>query len=126
MNASRRMRAIRGAITVARDDPTVIAEATAELVREIASRNAIDPDDVVSVLFTVTPDLLSGFPAAAAREAVWSDVPMLCVAEAPVQGALPRCIRVLVHVETTRARDAIRHVYLREARSLRPDIAADA
>ena len=120
------MRAIRGAITVARDDPQIIADATAELVREIASRNAVDPDEVVSVLFTLTPDLASGFPATAAREALWSDVPMLCVAEAPVQGALPRCIRVLVQVETTRPRDAIRHVYLREARALRPDITGDA
>ena len=126
MNASRRVRAIRGAITVSRDDPQVIAEATAELVREIARRNALEADDVVSVLFTVTPDLASGLPATAAREALWSDVPMLCVGEAPVTGALQRCIRVLVHVETVLARDAIRHVYLREARALRPDISGDS
>lgn len=122
-NAPRRLRAIRGAITVEHDDPRAIAEATAELVREIASRNALAPDDVVSAFFTVTPDLVSGFPAKAAREALWGDVPMLCTVEVPVAGALPRCIRVLVHVETALPRDAVRHVYLRAARGLRPDIA---
>jgi chorismate mutase len=125
MNGPRRLRAIRGATTVEHDDPREIADATAELVREIASRNALGPDDVVSAFFTMTPDLASGFPATAAREALWGDVPMLCTMEVPVAGALPRCIRVLVHVETTRPREGVRHVYLRAARKLRPDIADD-
>ena len=123
MNAPRRLRAIRGATTVERDDPQSIAEATAELVRELASRNGLESDDVVSAFFTVTPDLASGFPATAAREALWADVPMLCTVEIPVPGALPRCVRLLVHVESTLGRGEIRHVYLRGARALRPDIA---
>ena len=122
MNAPRRLRAIRGATTVEKDEPREIADATAELVREIASRNAIAPDDVVSAFFTMTADLASGFPATAAREALWGDVPMLCTVEVPVAGALPRCIRVLVHVETPLPREDVRHVYLRAARTLRPDI----
>lgn len=123
MNAPRRLHAIRGATTVEHDDPQAIAEATAELVRELASRNGLEPDDVVSAFFTVTPDLASGFPATAAREALWGDVPMLCTVEIPVPGALPRCVRLLVHVERAMERDAIRHVYLRGARALRPDLA---
>lgn len=123
MNAPRRLRAIRGATTVERDDPQSIAEATAELVRELASRNGLESDDVVSAFFTVTPDLASGFPATAAREALWGDVPMLCTVEIPVPGALPRCVRLLVHVESALGRGEIRHVYLRGARALRPDIA---
>jgi chorismate mutase len=123
MNAPRRLRAIRGATTVEQDDPRSIAEATAELVRELASRNGLEPDDVVSAFFTVTPDLASGFPATAAREALWADVPMLCTVEIPVPGALPRCVRLLVHVESALGRGEIRHVYLRGARALRPDIA---
>ena len=123
MNAPRRLRAIRGATTVERDDPQSIAEATAELVRELASRNGLETDDVVSAFFTVTPDLASGFPATAAREALWGDVPMLCTVEIPVPGALPRCVRLLVHVESALGRGEIRHVYLRGARALRPDIA---
>lgn len=123
MNAPRRLRAIRGATTVEQDDPRAIADATAELVRELASRNGLEPDDVISAFFTVTPDLASGFPATAAREALWADVPMLCTVEIPVPGALPRCVRLLVHVESTLGRGEIRHVYLRGARALRPDIA---
>lgn len=122
MNVPRRLRAIRGATTVEHDDPREIAEATAELVRELSSRNGLEPDDVVSAFFTVTPDLASGFPATAAREALWGDVPMLCTVEIPVPGALPRCVRLLVHVESARGRGDIRHVYLRGARVLRPDI----
>jgi len=119
----RRVRAFRGATTVPADDPLLIAEATAELVRELVSRNALDPDDLVSAFFTVTPDLRSEFPARAARDVGWGDVPLLCTVEIPVAGALPRCIRVLVHAETSRDRDEVRHVYLRDARTLRPDLA---
>ena len=76
-------------------------------------------------MFTVTRDLTSEFPARAARELGWLDVPMLCTMEIPVPGALPRCIRVLLHLETERGRDAIEHVYLGEARTLRPDLLRD-
>ena len=122
MTAPRRVRAIRGATTADADDPAHIAEATAELVREVVSRNRLSEDDLVSAFFTVTPDLRSDFPARVAREMGWSDVPLLCTVEIPVAGALERCIRLLVHVETTLDRHEIRHVYLRGARVLRPDI----
>jgi chorismate mutase len=117
-----RLRAIRGAITVERDDPEMIYAATRELLSEIVARNAIDLDHVISVIFTVTPDLTSAFPAMAARSMGWLDVPLLCTMEIPVPGAMGRCIRVLLHLESDRKRSAIQHVYLGEAQSLRPDI----
>ncbi len=116
------MRAIRGAVTADRDAPGAIYEATRELLTTIVQRNALTIDDVVSVIFTVTPDLRSAFPATAARQLGWHDVPLLCTTEIPVPGALERCIRVLVHAESSRARGAIEHVYLRGAESLRPDL----
>jgi chorismate mutase len=126
MPDERRLRAIRGATTVAEDDPTAIRAATTELLRHLMARNALAPGDVISAIFTMTPDLRSAFPAHAAREMGWTDVPLLCTMEIPVPGALVRCIRVLLHVETTRARHAIRHVYLRDASTLRPDWADSA
>ena len=122
--SERHVRAVRGAITVEADAPDGIRQATRELLAEILARNALGPDDVVSALFTMTEDLSSEFPARAARELGWHDVPLLCMRELAVAGALPRCIRVLLHVETDRRRDEIRHVYLAGARSLRPDLPA--
>ena len=117
------LRALRGATTVSADRADEIAAATTELIAEIASRNALAVDDVVSAVFTVTGDLTSDYPARAAREAGWHDVPFLCAVEMPATGALERCIRLLVHVTTDRTRAELRHVYLRGARTLRPDIA---
>src|SRR5690242_16802205 len=108
----RRVRAIRGATTVARDDAELIRTATRELLEQIIARNALESSDVISVIFTVTADLTSEFPAHAARALGWLDVPLLCTMEIPVPGALPRCIRVLLHIETDRVRDEIGHVYL--------------
>ncbi|MEP6691594.1 MAG: chorismate mutase [Gemmatimonadaceae bacterium] len=119
------MRAIRGATTVAADRADLLGDATRELIGEIVRRNALAPADVISAIFTVTDDLRSDFPARAARALGWADVPLLCTVEIPVSGALARCIRVLLHVESARARDAIVHVYLRDARALRPDLAGD-
>ena len=116
------MRALRGATTVDRDDAGEIGAATRELLEAIVERNALDDGDIVSAFFTVTPDLTSDFPARAARELGWSDVPLLCTVEIPVAHALTRCIRVLLHVETDRPRADMRHVYLRGARALRPDL----
>jgi chorismate mutase len=116
------MRAIRGAITVAEDTPTDIAEATRELLAAIVARNGLTSEDLVSAIFTLTPDLRSEFPAVAAREMGWSEVALLCAVEVDVPGALPRCLRVLVHVETAHARAEVRHVYLRDAVALRPDL----
>jgi chorismate mutase len=122
----RRARAIRGATTVESDSPEQIRRATRELLETIVARNAITSADVISAIFTVTHDLTSEFPAHAARELGWLDVPLLCTLEIPVPGSLARCIRVLLHVESPVPRTGIRHVYLHDARSLRPDLATDA
>lgn len=116
------MRALRGAITVEADSPEQIQAATIELLSEMLARNDVAGDDIVSVLFTATPDLVSAFPAVAARELGLSDVPLLCAAEIAVPDALPRCIRVLLHLYTDRTPGELRHVYLREARALRTDL----
>lgn len=117
-----RLRAIRGAVSVARDDPPAIYAATRELLSAIVTRNGVAIDDIISVIFTVTPDLQSAFPALAARQMGWLDVPLLCTMEIPVPDALGRCIRVLLHVESTRPRSGIEHVYLGAAEVLRPDL----
>lgn len=119
----RRLRAVRGATTVLRDTPAELGAATRELLVTLVERNALATDDIVSALFTVTPDLSSDFPARAARELGWIDVPLLCAVTVDVPRALPRCIRVLLHIDTTKTRDELVHVYLRGAESLRPDLA---
>lgn len=119
----RTARAIRGATTVDSDSPEEIRHATRELLETIIARNSITSADVISAIFTVTHDLTSDFPAHAARELGWLDVPLLCTLEIPVPGSLPRCIRVLLHVETASSRADLRHVYLHAARALRPDLA---
>ncbi len=116
------VRGIRGATTVDRDAAEAILAATEELVREIVTANGLDPADVASALFTVTPDLRAEFPAAAARRMGWTNVPLLNFIEIDVPGRLPRCIRMLVHVNTDRTQVQMVHVYLREAVSLRPDL----
>ena len=119
------MRGIRGATTVAADEPELILRATRELLEAILQENeGMRPEDVGSALFTVTQDLASTFPAQGAREMGWGLVPMLCAREIPVPGSLPRVIRVLVHWNTEVAQSEITHVYLHEAVSLRPDLIA--
>jgi chorismate mutase len=117
-----RVRGIRGAITVPRDEPEAILAATERLLRTIVERNGFVPDDVASALFTVTPDLVSEFPAAAARRMGWTLVPLLNFTEIGVPGRLERCIRVLVHVNTELGQAAVEHVYLEGATVLRPDL----
>lgn len=117
------VRAIRGATQVEADDRAEILAATAELVTEVMSRNELTTDDVISVIFTATPDLTSEFPALAARKLGFDAVPLLCAAEIAVPHALPRVIRLMAHVETDRPRSRIQHVYLRGAVALRLDIA---
>jgi chorismate mutase len=116
-----RLRGIRGATTVARDTSDAIGYRTAELVREIVERNALSIEDVVSVVFTATPDLRADFPAVAARSAGLSHTPLLCCQEIPVEGALERCVRVLVHAYLPPGH-AVHHVYLHGARQLRLDL----
>jgi chorismate mutase len=115
-------RGIRGAITADGDDAAAIASATKRLLTEIVRRNEIELDDIASILFTVTPDLRAGFPALAAREMGWVWVPMLHACEIDVPGALGRCIRVLMHVNTTKRPAEVEHVYLDGATVLRPDL----
>jgi chorismate mutase len=117
------VRAIRGAVQIETDERDAILEGTAELVSEVMSRNDLTTGDVISVLFTSTPDLTAEFPALAARKIGFHDVPLICAAEIPVPGAMPRVVRLMAHVETDRPRSAIQHVYLRGAAALRLDIA---
>jgi chorismate mutase len=117
------VRGIRGATCVQADDPDQIREATRELMEEILRRNSIsDFDEVISAVFTTTEDLVSIFPAEAARQIGMSTVPLLCAREIPVPGAMPLCIRVLLHVNSERNPREVEHVYLREAQKLRPDV----
>lgn len=116
------VRAVRGAVQVDADDREQVLDATSELVLAVLERNALVPDDLISVVFTTTPDLTSEFPAYAARRLGLVDVPLLCAAEVAVPGAMPRVVRLLAHVETDRPRSEIRHVYLRGAAALRTDL----
>jgi len=116
------VRGVRGAITVERDEAALLLDATERLLREIVAENDIRSDDVASALFTLTPDLCSQFPAAAARRMGWTRVPLLNFTEIAVPDGLPRVIRVLLHVNTDKCQDEIVHVYLDGARVLRPDL----
>jgi chorismate mutase len=119
------VRGIRGATCVAEDKPELILAATRELLQELLQANAIaNFEDVVSAIFTTSPDLTSTFPAEGARALGMTQVPLLCASEIAVPGAMPRCIRVLLHVSTDLSPSQIVHVYLHEARKLRPDVAS--
>ncbi len=119
------IRGIRGATTVPANTREAILDAARELLDEIVRLNAIERDHVASIIFTTTPDLDAEFPAVAAREAGWTDVALECLHEMNVPGALPRCLRVLMHVNSELAQNEITHVYLRDAGVLRPEFAAD-
>ncbi len=117
------VRAIRGAVQVDADDRQSILDGTTELVTAVMSRNNVSTDDVISVLFSATPDLTAEFPALAARKLGFQEVPLLCCSEISVPGAMPRVVRVMMHIETDRSRAEIQHVYLHGAAALRLDIA---
>ena len=121
-NQQKRLRALRGATTVAANDADQIVGATAELLGEMVSRNGVDAGDLVSVIFTATPDLDAEFPAQAARRLGLAHVPLLCSVEVDVPGAVSHCVRVLVHLYTDRSDAELQHVYLHEARDLRTDL----
>jgi chorismate mutase len=114
--------ALRGAITCDEDTKDEIDVKTQTLVREMLERNDVEHDDLVSIIFTATDDLTATFPATAARALGLGDVPLLCMRELGVTGAMPRCIRVLMHLYTDRPREKLRHVYLGAARALRDDL----
>lgn len=117
------VRAIRGAIQLDVDEREHLLACTRELVAEVLRTNALPSDDLISIVFTVTADLRSEFPALAARELGLGEVPLLCTTEIDVPGALPRVVRLMAHAEMTAARADVRHVYLRGATALRRDLA---
>lgn len=119
--AMQRVYALRGAITVELNEAAAILEATDELMRELMTRNELTPEAMISCIFTVTEDLNAEFPAVAARALGLSRVPLMCMREIPVPGALPRVIRTLTHYYAEEGHES-RHVYLRDARVLRADL----
>jgi chorismate mutase len=116
-------RGIRGAVCASSNSPRAILSATRQLLEQVTEANCVSVDDVASVIFTATPDLNAAYPARAAREMGWVNTPMLCVQEMAVPASLPQCIRVLVHWNTDKGADEIRHIYLGDAAALRPDLA---
>lgn len=116
-------RAIRGAAVAAENSQSAILETASELLRTIMVANALAPQNLISILFTMTPDLDAAFPTRAARELGWTDIPLLDAQQPRVPGDLERCLRVMIHCECERSTTEIKHIYLGEARRLRPDIA---
>jgi len=117
-----RVRALRGATTLERDDREHLLERTGELIQTVFERNGLREEDLISLVFTATDDISSAFPAEAARIAGITHVPLLCARELDIDGGVPRCIRVLVHAYTDRAVTELRHPYLHAARQLRTDL----
>ena len=115
-------RGVRGATTVNANEREEILTATRQLLALMIRANEIDPKDVGSAVFTTTPDVDAEFPALAARQLGWLDVPLLCGHEMSVPGSLSMCVRVLVHWNTDKAQEAVEHIYVREAKKLRPDL----
>lgn len=117
------MRAIRGATQLRKDDLAELNEAVTELLTEMLDRNNINAADVINVFFTATPDVKSGFPAAAARSLGWQDIPLICSVEMDVKDCLALVIRVMMQIQSNQSRSEIKHIYLRGAEVLRLDIA---
>jgi len=120
------VRGVRGATTVSRNNRDEILEATKELLAKMLEANEIDTEDLASAWLTTTPDVYAEFPAVAARLMGWTQVPLMQSHEMSVPGMLPMCIRVLLHWNTDKGQHDIRHIYLREAVRLRPDLSASA
>jgi len=116
------LRALRGATTVDVDEEAHVHERVVVLLEEMCERNAVDHDDIVSILFTATDDIHSTFPATGARTLGLGDVPLICARELDIVGGAERCIRVLMHLTTERSRADLRHVYLEGAVTLRDDL----
>lgn len=116
------VRAIRGATTVDNNIEFEILENTEELLKAISLRNDINQDDIISIIFSLTKDLNAAFPAVAARRMGWTNVALMCTNEVEVPGSLEKCIRVLVHINTEKSNEDIKHVYLKGAKVLRPDL----
>jgi chorismate mutase len=117
-----RVRALRGATTIDRDERDHLIERTQELIAALFERNGLTEDDLISIVFTATDDISSAYPAEAAREAGITHVPLLCARELEIDGGIERCIRLLVHAYTARPPRDLRHPYLHHARQLRTDL----
>ena len=122
-SASMRVVAIRGATQLGSDDVAEMAMAVTELLSEMFERNSLTKADLVSIFFTSTEDLISDFPAAAARKLDLGDIPLMCARELPVEGSLPRVVRVMIHAYSTLKHAEVKHLYMRGAEVLRKDIA---
>lgn len=120
--APERVRALRGATTLERDDHAHMIERTQELIAKVFARNELDEEDLISIVFTATNDIHCGFPAEAAREAGITHVPLLCTRELEIDGGITLAVRVLIHAYTTRTAHELRHVYLHGASQLRTDL----
>ncbi len=118
------IRGIRGATTVEENSERAVLDATRELLQQMAQANNVEPDELAAILFTSTPDLTAAFPAEAARQLQWTNVPLMSANEIAVPGSLPMCVRVLMLWNTAQAQEEIVHVYLRRAVALRPDLRA--
>lgn len=116
------VRALRGATTVDADTSEQISERVQELLQQMLDRNDVDKDDCISILFTATDDIHSMFPALAARGMGFGDVPLICARELDITGGTPRCVRIMMHINTDKARDELHHVYLEGAKGLRDDL----
>lgn len=118
------IRGLRGAITIAADKEQYVLEETVKLTLEVAKANNVKPEDIASIIISTTPDITSAFPAKSVRMMEgWQYVPIMCMHEMNVDGALPLCIRVLIHANTDIPQSEIRHIYLNDAVKLRPDLA---
>ncbi|MDQ1361487.1 MAG: chorismate mutase [Acidimicrobiaceae bacterium] len=118
------VRAVRGATTVDADTPESIRERVVALLEQVLKQNGLSEDDIISILFTATEDIVSTFPATAARSMGLGAVPLICARELAITGSVPRCIRVMLHVTTELSRNDIHHVYLEGAKGLRDDLPA--
>jgi chorismate mutase len=123
---NKRLFGVRGATTADKNNPEAIYEATVEMVSQLVSTNKIEQEDIVHVIFTVSPDITADFPAKAARLGLgWDTVPMICAQEIDVPLEIKFCIRILITTYSRLARDQIKHIYLKEASKLRPDLSVN-
>jgi len=116
------VRAIRGATTIEKNSVEDIMHETKNLLMEIVQANNINKEDIISVIFSTTKDINAAFPAKAAREIGWTDIPLMCTNEMDVPGSLEKCIRILMHINSDKSNSQLKHIYLKEARKLRPDL----
>jgi chorismate mutase len=114
--------AVRGATTVNNNDNVEIIDETKKLLDEIINKNRLDLNDIISVIFTMTDDLSASFPAIAARQLGWNDIPLMCMKELNIDNSLEKCIRVMFYINSDIERKKIKHIYLNGAKILRPDL----